>query len=40
MNLGSDASGLVFDVVVEAGNPPDSTRRLQMIERHLGTDRG
>ena len=34
MNLGSGASGLVFDAVVEAGNPPDSTRCLPMIERH------
>ena len=34
VNLGSGASGLVFDAVVEAGNPPDSTRCLPMIERH------
>ena len=34
MNLGSGASGLVFDAVVEAGNPADSSRCLPMIERH------
>ena len=34
VNLGSGACGLVFDAVVEAGNPPDSTRCLPMIERH------
>ncbi len=34
VNLSSGASGLVFDAVVEAGNPPDSTRCLPMIERH------
>ena len=34
MNLGSWASGLVFDAVVEAGNPADSARCLPMIERH------
>ena len=34
VNLGSGPSGLVFDAVVEAGNPADSTRCLPMIERH------
>ena len=34
VNLGSGASGLVFDAVVEAGNPADSARCLPMIERH------
>ena len=34
VNLGSGASGLVFDAVVEAGNPADSSRCLPMIERH------
>ena len=34
VNLGSGASGLVFDAVVEAGNPADSSRCLPMIGRH------
>ena len=34
VNLGSGASGLVFDAVVEPGNPADSARCLPMIERH------
>ena len=34
VNLGSGASGLVFDAVVEAGNPADSARCLPMIERY------
>ena len=34
MNLGSGASGLVLDAVVESGNPADSGRCLPMIERH------
>ena len=34
VNLGSGASGQVFDAVVEAGNPADSSRCLPMIERH------
>ena len=36
VNLGSGASGLVTDAVVEAGNPADSSRCLPMIERHAG----
>ena len=34
VNLGSGASGLVLDAVVESGNPADSARCLPMIERH------
>lgn len=36
MNLGSGPSGLVLDAVVEAGNPPDSTRCLPMDRAVLG----
>lgn len=35
LNLSSGRSGLVLDVVVEAGNPPDSQRFLPMLERHI-----
>ena len=34
LTLSSGASGLVLDVVVETGNPADSTRLLPMLERH------
>ncbi len=34
INLSSGRSGLVLDVVVEAGNPADSTRCLPMLRRH------
>ena len=35
INLATGRSGLVLDAVVEAGNPPDSTRCLPMLERHM-----
>ena len=35
INLSSGRSGLVLDVVVEAGNPADSTRCLPMLRRHV-----
>ena len=35
LNLSSGRSGLILDVVVEAGNPPDSQRFLPMLERHI-----
>ena len=35
VNLATGRSGLVLDAVVETGNPPDSTRCLAMLERHL-----
>ena len=35
VNLATGRSGLVLDAVVETGNPPDSTRCLAMLERHM-----
>ena len=35
INLSTGRSGLVLDVVVEAGNPADSTRCLPMLRRHV-----
>ena len=35
VNLATGRSGLVTDAVVETGNPPDSTRCLAMLERHM-----
>ncbi len=35
LNLTTGRSGLVFDIVVEAGNPADSERFLPMLERHI-----
>ena len=35
LNLSSGRSGLILDVVVEAGNPSDSERYLPMLERHI-----
>ncbi len=35
INLSSGRSGLVLDVVVEEGNPADSTRCLPMLRRHV-----
>ncbi len=35
LNLSSGRSGLILDVVVEAGNPPDSQRFIAMLERHI-----
>ena len=35
LNLVTGRSGLVLDVVIEAGNPADSDRLLPMLERHI-----
>ena len=35
LNLVTGQSGLVLDVVVEAGNPADTERLLPMLERHI-----
>lgn len=36
VNLATGRSGLALDVVVEDGNPADSSRCLPMLERHVG----
>jgi IS5 family transposase len=35
INLSTGRSGLVLDVVIEAGNPADSARLLPMLDRHI-----
>jgi IS5 family transposase len=35
LNLATGRSGLILDVVVEAGNPADVERFLPMLERHI-----
>jgi transposase, IS5 family len=35
LNLTTGKSGLILDVVIEAGNPADSERLLPMLERHI-----
>lgn len=35
LNLASGKSGLIFDAVVEEGNPADSQRFMPMLERHI-----
>src|SRR5437660_12525007 len=35
LNLTTGRSGLIFDVVIEAGNPADAERFLPMLERHI-----
>jgi transposase, IS5 family len=35
LNLTAGKSGLILDLVIEAGNPADSERLLPMLERHL-----
>lgn len=35
LNLTSGRSGLIFDVVIEAGNPADAERFMPMLERHI-----
>ena len=35
INLSTGRSGLVLDVVIEAGNPADSARFMPMLERHI-----
>jgi IS5 family transposase len=36
INLTTGTSGLILDLVVEAGNPADSERLLPMLERYIG----
>src|SRR4029078_8900743 len=35
LNLTTGRSGLILDLVIEAGNPADSDRLLPMLERHI-----
>ena len=35
LNLTTGRSGLILDLVIEAGNPADSERFLPMLERHI-----
>ena len=35
LNLSTGKSGLVLDVVIEAGNPADTDRLIPMLERHI-----
>ena len=35
LNLTTGRSGLILDLVIEAGNPDDSERLLPMLERHI-----
>jgi transposase, IS5 family len=35
LNLTAGKSGLILDLVIEAGNPADSERLLPMLERHI-----
>ena len=35
LNLTAGKSGLILDVVIEAGNPADSAQFLSMLERHI-----
>src|SRR6478736_2430647 len=35
LNLTTGKSGLILDVVIEAGNPADAERFLPMLERHI-----
>jgi len=37
LNLSTGRSGLILDVVIEAGNPTDSDRFLPMLDRHIDT---
>ncbi|MER8917319.1 ISNCY-like element ISMesp5 family transposase [Mesorhizobium sp. M0761] len=36
LNLTTGRSGMILDLVIEAGNPRDSDRLLPMLERHIG----
>ena len=36
LNLTTGRSGMILDLVIEAGNPADSERLLPMLERHIG----
>jgi IS5 family transposase len=35
LNLATGKSGLILDIVVEAGNPADAERFMPMLERHI-----
>ena len=35
LNVSSGRSGLILDVVIEQGNPPDSQRFIPLLERHI-----
>ena len=35
LNLATGKSGLILDVVIEAGNPADAERFLPMLDRHI-----
>jgi len=35
LNLSTGRSGLILDLVIEAGNPADSERLMPMLERHI-----
>jgi IS5 family transposase len=37
LNLSTGRSGLILDVVIEAGNPADAERLLPMLDRHIET---
>ena len=37
LNLATGRSGLIFDLVIEAGNPADAERFLPMLERHIAS---
>jgi transposase, IS5 family len=38
LNLATGRSGLIFDVVIEAGNPADAERFIPMLERHIASN--
>jgi transposase, IS5 family len=40
LNLTTGRSGLILDLVIEAGNPADSDRLLPMLERHIAWSGG
>jgi IS5 family transposase len=37
LNLATGRSGLIFDLVIEAGNPADAECFLPMLERHIAS---
>ncbi len=39
LNLTTGRSGMILDLVIEAGNPRDSDRLLPMLERHVAYGR-
>lgn len=38
LNLATGRSGLIFDLVIEAGNPADAERFIPMLERHIAAN--